>query len=148
MNKLPPVLTKHYTQKTIFLCPGVQPPRKGVKTNSRPEQLEAARDWKILADLDQRLIFPPEIATTNLRPDIVLWSGSARVVQLIELTVPWEDAVDEAYERKNCNMLIWPLKQNSEDGESRFIQWKWVVKVLWHTLQQWPRVASHSKELI
>jgi len=23
----------------------------------------------------------------------VLWSGSARIVQLIELTVPWEDAV-------------------------------------------------------
>ncbi|XP_056107596.1 uncharacterized protein LOC130085708 [Rhinichthys klamathensis goyatoka] len=99
-NKLPPVLAKHYTQKTIFLRPDEQPPRKGVKTNSRPGQLDAARDWKMLADLDQRLIFPPEIATTNLRPDIVLWSGSARIVQLIELTVPWEDAVDEAYERK------------------------------------------------
>jgi len=54
----------------------------------------------MLADLDQCFIFPPEIATTNLRPDIVLWSGSALIVQLIELTVPWEDAVDEAYERK------------------------------------------------
>jgi len=48
----------------------------------------------MLADLDQRLIFQPEIATTNLRPDIVLWSGSAHIVQLIDLTVPWEDAVD------------------------------------------------------
>jgi len=54
----------------------------------------------MLADLEQRLIFPPEIATTNLRPDIVLWSESACIVQLIELTVPWEDAVDEACERK------------------------------------------------
>jgi len=52
-------------------------------------------NWKLLgADLGQRLIFPPEIATTNLRPDIVLWSGSALIVQLLELTV--EDAVDEA----------------------------------------------------
>jgi len=50
--------------------------------------MEAARDWKMLADLHQRLIFPPEIATTNLRPDIVLLSGSALIVQLIELTVP------------------------------------------------------------
>ncbi|MGH0145910.1 UNVERIFIED_CONTAM: hypothetical protein FKN15_045958 [Acipenser sinensis] len=99
-NKLPPVPSKHYTQKTTFLRPGEQPPRKGVKTNPRPGQLEAARDWKMLADVGQRLIFPPEIATTNLRPDIVLWSGSARLVHLIELTVPWEDAVDEAYERK------------------------------------------------
>jgi len=55
----------------------------------------------MLADLDQRRIFPPEIGTPNLRPDIVLWSGSARIVQLRELTLPWEDAVvDEAYERK------------------------------------------------
>ena len=99
-NKLPPVPSKHYTQKTTFLRPGEQPPRKGVKTNPRPGQLEAARDWKMLADVGQRLIFPPEIATTNLRPDIVLWSGSARLVHLVELTVPWEDAVDEAYERK------------------------------------------------
>ncbi|MGH0152676.1 UNVERIFIED_CONTAM: hypothetical protein FKN15_052941 [Acipenser sinensis] len=97
-NKLPPVPSKHYTQKTTFLCPGEQPPRKGVKTNPRPGQLEAARDWKMLADVGQ--IFPPEIATTNFRSDIVLWSGSARLVHLVELTVPWEDAVDEAYERK------------------------------------------------
>jgi len=62
-NKLPPA--KHYTQKTIFLHPGDQPPRKVVKTNSRPGQLEAARDWKML-DLDQQLVFPPEIATTSL----------------------------------------------------------------------------------
>ncbi|MGH0142263.1 UNVERIFIED_CONTAM: hypothetical protein FKN15_075907 [Acipenser sinensis] len=31
---------------------------------------------------------------------IVLWSGSACLVHLVELTVKWEDAVDEAYERK------------------------------------------------
>jgi len=65
-NKLPPILAKHYTQKTTLQCLGEQPPRKGVKTNSRTGQLEASRDWKMLADLDQRLIFPPEIATTNL----------------------------------------------------------------------------------
>jgi len=50
------------------------------------------------------LIFPPEIATTNLRPDIVLWSGSACIVQLIELTVQWDDAVDEAYETQAIAM--------------------------------------------
>ena len=49
----------------------------------------------MLANVGQRLIFPPEIATTNLRP-IVFCSGSARLVQLIEITVPWEDAVNEA----------------------------------------------------
>ncbi|MGH0133636.1 UNVERIFIED_CONTAM: hypothetical protein FKN15_056139 [Acipenser sinensis] len=53
----------------------------------------------MLADVGQRLIYPPEIATTNLRPAIVLWYGSARLVHLEELTVSWEDAVDEAYAR-------------------------------------------------
>ncbi|MGH0173555.1 UNVERIFIED_CONTAM: hypothetical protein FKN15_068462 [Acipenser sinensis] len=62
---------------------GEQPPRKGVITKPSPGQLEVATDWKMLADVGQRLIFPPEIATTNLRPDIVLWSGSARLVHLL-----------------------------------------------------------------
>ncbi|MGH0158052.1 UNVERIFIED_CONTAM: hypothetical protein FKN15_067377 [Acipenser sinensis] len=54
----------------------------------------------MLADVGQRLIFPPDIDTSNLRPDIVLWSGSACLVHLEELTVQWEDAVEEVYERK------------------------------------------------
>jgi len=75
---------------------------------------------KLLADLDQQLIFPPETATTNPWPDIVLWSGSARIVQPIELTVPWEDAVDEAYERKK----LWYAHLATEAG-----QWGWRVQV-------------------
>lgn len=39
--------------------------------------------------------------TTNLRPDLVLWSTSLCTVCIIELTVPLEDAVEEAYERKS-----------------------------------------------
>ena len=60
-----------------------------------------ARDWKMLADIGRQLVFPPEIATTTLRPDMVLWSRSLNNVFIIELTVPWEDSVDEAYERKH-----------------------------------------------
>ena len=52
-------------------------------------------------DLSQRLYFPPEIATTNLRPDLVLWSSSTKKVYIVDLTVPWEDAVEEAYKRKS-----------------------------------------------
>ncbi|CDR07751.1 unnamed protein product, partial [Oncorhynchus mykiss] len=51
-----------------------------------------ARDWKMLVDIGQQLIFPPEIASTNLRPDMAVY--------IIELTVPWENSVEEAYERK------------------------------------------------
>lgn len=54
----------------------------------------------MLVDVDQRLTVPSEIAITNLRPDLVLWSNSQRMVYFVELTVPWEDAVQEAFERK------------------------------------------------
>ena len=72
------------------------------RTTARPDngQLGKARDWKMQADLDTRLCFPAEIASTNLRPDLVLWSASLKLVYIIELTVPWEGAVEEAYERK------------------------------------------------
>ncbi len=67
---------------------------------SRKNQLEGARDWEMRVDLGQLLTVPPQIATSTLRPDMVLWSDSSRAVYFIELTVPWEDATDEAYERK------------------------------------------------
>ena len=70
-------------------------------TTTRPEtgQLGGARDWKMLADLGQKLRFPAEIATSNLRPDLVLWSASLKQVYIVELTVPWESAVfdDDAW---------------------------------------------------
>uniref|UniRef100_A0A3P9HPZ5 G-protein coupled receptors family 2 profile 2 domain-containing protein n=1 Tax=Oryzias latipes TaxID=8090 RepID=A0A3P9HPZ5_ORYLA len=56
--------------------------------------------WQMRVDLNQRLIFPSEIAATTLRPDLVLWSNSCRLAYIIELTVPWEDSLEEAYERK------------------------------------------------
>ena len=65
--------------------------------------LNADRDWQMRVDLDQRLIFPPEIATTTLRLDPVLWSNSCQLAYIIELTVPWEDAIEEAYERKKLH---------------------------------------------
>ncbi|KAL1276035.1 hypothetical protein QQF64_035658 [Cirrhinus molitorella] len=40
------------------------------------------------------------LALTSLRPDIVLWSRGTKQVVLIELTVPWEERMEEAYERK------------------------------------------------
>ena len=51
-------------------------------------------------DLDQSLIFPLEIAATTLRPDLVLWSSTCKLIYIIELTVPWEDSIEEAHERK------------------------------------------------
>ena len=62
--------------------------------------LKGANDWEMQVDLGGKLVVPREIVSTNLRPDLVLWSASKRVVYFIELTVPWEDSVEEDYERK------------------------------------------------
>ncbi|XP_054626149.1 uncharacterized protein LOC129178189 [Dunckerocampus dactyliophorus] len=62
--------------------------------------LMSARDWQLLVDLEHQLKFPSHIAVTTLRPDIVPVSESTRQIVLLELTVPWEDRLDEAFERK------------------------------------------------
>lgn len=63
-------------------------------------RLRGANDWEMRVDLGGKLVVPQEIVSTNLRPDLVLWSTSQQRVYFIELTVPWEDSVEEAYERK------------------------------------------------
>ena len=60
-----------------------------------------ANDWEFLFDLDEQLQFPPEIAGTSLRPDIVILSWSTKTVIMLELTVPLEDRSYLAYDRKS-----------------------------------------------
>ena len=62
--------------------------------------LYQAQNWEMIVDLGKKLKFPEEIAHTTLRPDIVIWSKTPKQVILVELTVPWEERVDEAYEIK------------------------------------------------
>ena len=56
-------------------------------------------DWKVESDIRRKLVFPPDISTTNL-PDMLIWSEKKKKGNIVELTVPWETAVDEAHERK------------------------------------------------
>ena len=51
-------------------------------------------------DLGSQLKFPEEVAHTTLRPDIVIWSKCPKRMVLVELTVPWEERVEEAYKLK------------------------------------------------
>ena len=62
--------------------------------------LGTAGDWQMRADLKTRMQFPTEVASTNKRPDIVIWSPSSRQVIIVELTVPWEERMEDAFERK------------------------------------------------
>lgn len=49
--------------------------------------LTSAKDWQLLVDLERQLKFPSHIATTTLRPDIVLVSELTKQLVLLELTV-------------------------------------------------------------
>ena len=63
--------------------------------------LRQATSWEMRVDLRRKLVFP-DVVHTNLRPDIVIWSTHSRKIILIELTVPWEERCEEAYERKRA----------------------------------------------
>ena len=54
----------------------------------------------MLVDVVQRLTVQSQTVTTTLRPSRILWFNTLRVVYFVELTVPWEGAVDEVNERK------------------------------------------------
>ena len=99
INSLPMRATTSITAPSTFVREGQKKPNH---PPLKPElgQLTTARDWKMLVDIGQQLIFPAEIAATTLRPDLVLWSPSLKCVYIAELTVSWENAVEEAYERK------------------------------------------------
>ncbi|XP_063688236.1 uncharacterized protein LOC134821425 [Bolinopsis microptera] len=62
--------------------------------------LSGATDWIVLADLDEQLKFPPDIATTRLRPDLVLFSKASKRVIWWELTVPSEERIAASHELK------------------------------------------------
>ena len=90
-----------------------QPTRQSiafVRAGEEPQQrcsqagglLATARDWQLKVDLGKQLKFPENIAVTTLRPDIVLVSEGTKQVVLLELTVPWEDRMEEAFERKRA----------------------------------------------
>lgn len=58
------------------------------------------QDWELKVDQGKQLKFPETVATTTLRPDMVLISEASKQVIILELTVPWEDCIEEAKERK------------------------------------------------
>jgi hypothetical protein len=64
--------------------------------------LATAKDWDLRVDLKRQLRFPPEVAITRLRPDVVLMSRTTKQLVILELTVSWEERMEEAYERKRA----------------------------------------------
>ena len=61
----------------------------------------------MIADLHDSspYVFPPNITSTDLRPDIVVWNDTTRSVSLLELTVCHESNFVEAHQRKVTRYL-------------------------------------------
>ncbi|XP_036071215.1 uncharacterized protein LOC112142521 [Oryzias melastigma] len=83
-----------------FVRAGEKPPPAARATHSG--LLTTAQDWELKVDLGKQLKFPETITSTTLRPDMLLISEATKQVVLLELTVPWEDRIDEANERKRA----------------------------------------------
>jgi hypothetical protein len=74
-------------------------PRVGKK--DRRCWLDGFNDWKCLVDFSSKnIVFPPDVWATDQRPDIVVWSVSAKQVFIIELTCPAEEGICNAATRK------------------------------------------------
>jgi ubiquitin C-terminal hydrolase len=74
--------------------------REGCQSNTRqtptPKEgiLERGKDWNLLTDLGKQLKFPTHIIITSLRPDLVIFSDSSKILIIIELTCPCEENID------------------------------------------------------
>ena len=75
-----------------------------MQTSKRPpaKLLTPGAVWKMEVDLGRQLQFPQEICSSTLRPDVLLWSAAVKAAILMELTVPWEEGLEAAYERKKA----------------------------------------------
>lgn len=70
------------------------------RTTSRV--LSSGSEWNMRVDLGRQLQFPREIVETSLRPDLIMWSEPCKTILLVELTVPWEEGMEAANERKRA----------------------------------------------
>lgn len=69
-------------------------------TQKRSSTLTPGKDWQIMVDFKNQLVFPREILTTALRADVVMWLSVEKRVLLIELIITCKEGVTAAHERK------------------------------------------------
>ena len=77
-------------------------------------------EYQLLADLPQfhPYVFPPHIATTDQRPDIVVWNSTNQEVWVIKLTVCFETGYEDAHTLKTNRYtdLMRQIADSSVDG--------------------------------
>lgn len=62
--------------------------------------LRSIDDWQMNVELSGSTGFPRCIAASAQKPDLVVWSPGRHVVEITELTVPWETRLQYEHERK------------------------------------------------
>ena len=88
--------------------------------------LSSANDWVLLFDkIHAKVGFPSFIAVTFLRPDIVLYSVSRRIVAWVRLTVCVEDRVSASQEKKSRKYEDLASKCRGNGWQV----WSWAVEV-------------------
>lgn len=84
-------------RKIVFVRPGQKSYYQRKEKSVNDEKWNGV--WEVSADLDDcRKVFP---IPTSKKPDIFLWCTEAKVLHLVELTVPHEDNIDAAKDRKD-----------------------------------------------
>ena len=96
-NSRPPTSSKVPGIHSSFVLAGSAPSKNARQSPPNRSLLGTASDWKLLVDFNhKKYLFPPHIFPTQERPDILLYSNSARVVIFGELTCPAEEGIPEA----------------------------------------------------
>ena len=95
-GKCAPRLQKHRLHKIDFVLKGGKVPDR--KKTSEDTEGQSGGQWEAAADLEGCKRFFP-IPTTK-KPDLVIWSEEEKEVHLVKLTVPHEDNISMAHERK------------------------------------------------
>ncbi|TWW71631.1 hypothetical protein D4764_16G0001280 [Takifugu flavidus] len=90
----------HAPKKAISFIKAGERPRAGPQITTG--LLHTAPDWQLHVDLGKQLIFPQHIVTTSLRPDMIIISEASKYLIMLELTVPWEERIEETNERKRA----------------------------------------------
>ena len=86
------------TSKVKFIRPGEECKSRSSKSVGL---LDRAKDWTVLADIGlSQLVFPVEIFATSIRPDVVLYSISKKIVILVENTCGCEEKHSDNHLRK------------------------------------------------
>jgi len=79
---------------------GALPVKADKQVTTNRSILNGANDWQLASDLPNYRAYPQVIRDTNLRPDAVVLSETAKTIVLIELTVPYETNMSESHEYK------------------------------------------------